>query len=82
MYLQLIIKLRDFQFISMCLFVQISAGNGLDVDEYVRRAYKYAYSDCVEVGPVTCLPEPPDPNELYPRQSSRQAPRIFICCEC
>ncbi|KNA16830.1 hypothetical protein SOVF_085410 [Spinacia oleracea] len=46
-------------------------GNGLDVDEYVRRAYKYAYSDCVEVGPVTCLPEPPDPNELYPRQSSR-----------
>ncbi|KMT14308.1 hypothetical protein BVRB_4g070930 [Beta vulgaris subsp. vulgaris] len=46
-------------------------GNGLDVDEYVRRAYKYAYSDCVEVGPVACLPEPPDPNELYPRQSSR-----------
>lgn len=46
-------------------------GNGLDVDEYVRRAYKFAYSDCVEVGPVACLPEPPDPNELYPRQSRR-----------
>ncbi|GAB4835104.1 Calpain-type cysteine protease dek1 [Ancistrocladus abbreviatus] len=46
-------------------------GNGLDVDEYVRKAYKYAYSDCIEVGPVACLPEPPDPNELYPRQSSR-----------
>jgi hypothetical protein len=46
-------------------------GNGLDVDEYVRRAYKFAYSDCIEVGPVACLPEPPDPNELYPRQTSR-----------
>ena len=49
----------------------LSVGNGLDVDEYVRRAYKYAYSDCIEVGPVACLPEPPDPNELYPRQSRR-----------
>ncbi|KAK4492216.1 hypothetical protein RD792_003016 [Penstemon davidsonii] len=39
-------------------------GNGLDIDEYVRRAYKFAYSDCIEVGPVACLPEPPDPNEL------------------
>lgn len=48
------------------------AGNGLDIDEYVRRAYKFAYSDCIEVGPVACLPEPPDPNELYPRQSRRQ----------
>ncbi|EXC34521.1 hypothetical protein L484_019118 [Morus notabilis] len=38
-------------------------GNGLDVDEYVRKAYKFAYSDCIEVGPVACLPEPPDPNE-------------------
>ena len=53
--------------------MQIFAGNGLNVDEYVRKAYKHAYSDCVEVGPVACLPEPPDPNELYPRQSSRQA---------
>ncbi|KAL8255534.1 hypothetical protein R6Q59_030601 [Mikania micrantha] len=46
-------------------------GNGLDVDEYVRSAYKFAYSDCIEVGPVACLPEPPDPNDLYPRQSKR-----------
>lgn len=52
-------------------FLKICAGNGLDVDEYVRKAYKFAYSDCIEVGPVACLPEPPDPNELYPRQSSR-----------
>lgn len=46
-------------------------GNGLDVDEYVRSAYKFAYSDCIEAGPVACLPEPPDPNDLYPRQSRR-----------
>lgn len=46
-------------------------GNGLNVDEYVRKAYKFAYSDCIEVGPVACLQEPPDPNELYPRQSRR-----------
>ncbi|KAL0558617.1 hypothetical protein IC582_003194 [Cucumis melo] len=51
-------------------------GNGLDVDEYVRRAYKFAYSDCIEVGPLASLPEPPDPNELYPRQSSRQALKL------
>ncbi|KAF8395994.1 hypothetical protein HHK36_017605 [Tetracentron sinense] len=44
-------------------------GTGLDVDEYVRSSYKFAYSDCIEVGPVACLPEPPDPNELYTRQS-------------
>lgn len=41
------------------------------MDEYVRRAYKFAYSDGVEMGPVSCLPEPPDPNELYPREFSR-----------
>ncbi|KAK6235751.1 hypothetical protein SCA6_011088 [Theobroma cacao] len=46
-------------------------GNGLDVDEYVRRAYKFAYSDSIEMGPVSCIPEPPDPNELYPREFSR-----------
>ncbi|MBA0851502.1 hypothetical protein Goshw_020885 [Gossypium schwendimanii] len=46
-------------------------GNGLDVDEYVRRAYKFAYSDSIEMGPVSCLPEPPNPNELYPREFSR-----------
>ncbi|XP_043692215.1 calpain-type cysteine protease DEK1-like [Telopea speciosissima] len=48
-------------------------GTGLDVDEYVRRSYKFAYSDCIEVGPVACLPEPPDPNELYTQKSSRAA---------
>ncbi|KAJ4808103.1 Calpain protease [Rhynchospora pubera] len=46
-------------------------GSGFDVDEYVRRSYKFAYSDCVEVGPVACLPDPPDPNELYMRKSTR-----------
>ncbi|THU49490.1 hypothetical protein C4D60_Mb06t10110 [Musa balbisiana] len=39
-------------------------GSGFDVDEYVRKSYKFAYSDCIEVGPLACLPEPPDPNEL------------------
>ncbi|KAK9274194.1 hypothetical protein L1049_019008 [Liquidambar formosana] len=53
-------------------------GNGLDVDEYVRRAYKFAYSECIEVGPVACLPEPPDPNELYPRQSSRVSHLVLL----
>ncbi|XP_068636405.1 calpain-type cysteine protease DEK1-like isoform X1 [Aristolochia californica] len=46
-------------------------GTGLDVDEYVRKSYKFAYSDCIEVGPVACLPEPPEPNELYTRTCSR-----------
>ncbi|KAK2438390.1 calpain-type cysteine protease family [Trifolium repens] len=53
-------------------------GNGLDVDEYVRRAYKFAYSEGVEVGPVACLPEPPDPNELYPRQSRRASHLVLL----
>nr|POE71682.1 calpain-type cysteine protease dek1 [Quercus suber] len=44
-------------------------GNGLDVDKYVQRAYIFVYSDCIEVGPVACLPEPPDPNEFFPSQS-------------
>lgn len=38
-------------------------GAGLNVDEYVRRSYKYAYADSVEVGNVACLPEPPDPKD-------------------
>ncbi|KAG0455407.1 hypothetical protein HPP92_024699 [Vanilla planifolia] len=46
-------------------------GNGLDVDEYVMRAYKFAYSDFIEVGPLACLAEPPDPNDLQMRKSSR-----------
>ncbi|KAL8104548.1 hypothetical protein AgCh_028673 [Apium graveolens] len=50
----------------------LATGNGLDVDVYVRRSYKFAYSDCIEMGLVASLPEPPDPNELYPRQSRRQ----------
>lgn len=37
----------------------------------MRRAYKFAYPDGIEMGPLACLPEPPDPNELYPRQSSK-----------
>ena len=45
--------------------------------KYVWQAYKFAYSDCIEVGPVACLPEPPDPNELYPHQSRRQV-IIFV----
>ncbi|CAN0887743.1 Calpain-type cysteine protease DEK1 [Linum grandiflorum] len=46
-------------------------GNGLDVDEYVRRAYKFAYSDCIEMASMPNVPEPPDPNELYPKQSRK-----------
>nr|XP_009403924.1 PREDICTED: calpain-type cysteine protease ADL1 isoform X1 [Musa acuminata subsp. malaccensis] len=46
-------------------------GSGFDVDEYVRKSYKFAYSDCIEVGPLACLPEPPDPNELYMQKSRR-----------
>lgn len=57
---------------NVLLFSFVIIGNGLDVDEYVRRSYKFAYSDCIEMGPVASLPEPPDPNELYPRQSRRQ----------
>ena len=45
--------------------------SGFDVDEYVRRSYKFAYSDCVEVAPVSCSPDPPDPSELYMTKSSR-----------
>ena len=43
----------------------------------MQQAYKFAYSDCIEVGPVACLLEPPDPNELYPHQSRRQV-IIFV----
>lgn len=60
-------------YLFLIYFLLFIIGNGLDMDEYVRKAYKFAYSDCIEVGPVACLPEPPDPNELYPRQSNRQA---------
>lgn len=49
-----------------------NAGNGLNVDEYVRRSYKFAYSDCIEVGPLASLPEPPEPSEICVRTFSRQ----------
>ncbi|CAH1449678.1 unnamed protein product [Lactuca virosa] len=63
-----------FSYSSLC--AQIIIGNSLDIDEYVRSANKFDYSDCIEVGPVACLPKPPDPNELYPRQSRRQVPFV------
>ncbi|KAK1309862.1 hypothetical protein QJS10_CPA08g01351 [Acorus calamus] len=53
-------------------------GNGVDVDEYVRRSYKFAYSDCVDIGPVVCLPEPPDVNDLYMQGSSRASRIGFL----
>ncbi|XP_050916374.1 calpain-type cysteine protease DEK1-like [Lathyrus oleraceus] len=58
--------------------IMVFNGNGLEVDEYVRKAYKFAYSEGVEVGHVACLPEPPDPNELYPRQSRRASHLVLL----
>ncbi|KAK8943955.1 hypothetical protein KSP40_PGU018953 [Platanthera guangdongensis] len=46
-------------------------GTGLDVDEYVMRSYKFAYSDFIEAGPFSCSPEAPDPNDMQMRKSSR-----------
>ncbi|KAL2644549.1 hypothetical protein R1flu_012136 [Riccia fluitans] len=46
-------------------------GSGLDVDEYVRRSYKFAHADCIEVGPVACMPEPPDPRDPALRKQNR-----------
>ncbi|XP_039143168.1 calpain-type cysteine protease ADL1 [Dioscorea cayenensis subsp. rotundata] len=56
-------------------------GAGFDVDEYVRRSYKFAYSDCIEVGPLACLPEPPDPHELYTQKYSRafHLGSLYLC---
>lgn len=66
--------------LAISIYLNINVvGTGLDVDEYVRRSYKFAYSDCIEVGPVACLPEPPDPNELYTRKSSRQVYLLLAC---
>ncbi|KAG2552578.1 hypothetical protein PVAP13_9KG552600 [Panicum virgatum] len=55
--------------------------SGFDVDEYVRRSYKFAYSDCVEVAPVSCSPDPPDPSELYMTKSSRvlHLGLLYVC---
>lgn len=47
-------------------------GAGLDIDEYVRRSYKFAYADCIEVGPVACLPEPLDLNNSTIQKPNRQ----------
>lgn len=33
------------------------------MDEYVRRSYKFAYAETLEVGPIACLPEPPEPRD-------------------
>lgn len=33
------------------------------MDEYVRRSYKFAHADTLEVGPIACLPEPPEPRD-------------------
>ncbi|PKA55512.1 hypothetical protein AXF42_Ash006714 [Apostasia shenzhenica] len=49
----------------------VFSGTGLDIDEYVRRSYKFAYSDCIEVGPLACLPEPPDPNDMQMQKTRR-----------
>ncbi|KAG6548076.1 hypothetical protein Mapa_010510 [Marchantia paleacea] len=46
-------------------------GSGLDVDEYVRRSYKFAHADCIEVGPVACMPEPPDPRDPALQKQNR-----------
>lgn len=72
-YFCLISTLYMFAFliILMPVFYCYVTGAGFDVDEYVRRSYKFAYSDCIEVGPLACLPEPPDPHELYTQKYSR-----------
>ncbi|CAM6110257.1 unnamed protein product [Calypogeia fissa] len=46
-------------------------GAGLDVDEYVRRSYKFAHADTIEVGPVACMPEPPDPRDPALKKRNR-----------
>lgn len=46
-------------------------GNGLDVDEYVWKAHQFAYCDSIEMGLVSCLPKPKEPNELYPWEFTR-----------
>lgn len=42
------------------------------MDEYVRRSYKFAHADAVEVGPVACLPEPPEPKDPTIQKTNRQ----------
>lgn len=45
-------------------------GAGLDVDEYVRRSYKFAHAETLEVGPIACLPEPPEPRDASIQRKS------------
>lgn len=33
------------------------------MDEYVRRSYKFAHAETLEVGPIACLPEAPEPRD-------------------
>jgi len=32
----------------------------LDVDEHVRRSYKFAHVDAIEVSLIACIPKPPN----------------------
>jgi hypothetical protein len=49
---------------------------GLDVDEYVRRSYKFAHADAIEVGPVACIPEPPDSKD--PTVQKKSSPWCLV----
>lgn len=53
-------------------------GAGLDIDEYVRRSYKYAYADSIEVGRVACLPEPPDLKDFTIFDSERSSHPVLL----
>jgi hypothetical protein len=43
------------------------------VDEYVRRSYKFAHAETLEVGPIACLPEPPEPHDPSIQKKRRYA---------
>jgi len=55
-------------------------GAGLDVDEYVRRSYKFAHADAIEVGPVACVLEPPDPKDptIQKKSSAWFMARMYV----
>ena len=44
------------------------------MDEYVRRSYKFAHAETLEVGPIACLPEPPEPRDPSIQRKGRYAP--------
>ena len=48
------------------------------MDEYVRRSYKYAYADSIEVGRLACLPEPPDLKDFILLDAGRWVFSIII----